>query len=83
MDFVSSFPHSSRGSNGIWVIVDRLTKSAHFILIRMTFSAKRLAYIYVWEIVHLHGVPISIISDHGSMFTLRFWRAFQEELVLM
>ncbi|KAH0672578.1 hypothetical protein KY284_023665 [Solanum tuberosum] len=80
MDFVVGLPRSSRGVDSIWVIVDRLTKSAHFLPVHTTFSTERLARIYIREVVRLHGVPVSIISDWGSQFTSSFWRAFQEEL---
>lgn len=60
------------------MILDRLTKLEHFILISMTLSPNRLPHIYVWEIVHLYGVAISIILGCVSMFTLRFLREFDE-----
>nr|XP_009771167.1 PREDICTED: uncharacterized protein LOC104221741 [Nicotiana sylvestris] len=64
----------------VWVIVDRLTKSAHFIPVRVTHTAEQLADIYLCEIVRLHGVPISIISDWGAQFTAEFWKSFQKSL---
>ncbi|XP_049406178.1 uncharacterized protein LOC125869783 [Solanum stenotomum] len=80
MDFVMGLPRTPRGIDCIWVIVDRLTKSAHFLPVRSTFSAERLAYVYIQEIVRLHGVSVSIISDRGYQFTSSFWKAFQREL---
>ena len=80
MDFIVGLRRTSRGVDNIWVIVDRLTKSAHFLPVHTTFSAERLARIYIREVVRLHGVPVSIILDRGSQFTSSFWRAFQEEL---
>lgn len=80
MDFVAGLPRTSRGFDSIWVIVDRLTKSAHFLFVQSSFSAERLARIYIREVVRLHGVPVSIISDRGSQFTSSFWRTFQDEL---
>ena len=80
MDFVAGLPRTSRGFDSIWVIVDRLTKSAHFLPVQSSFSAERLARIYIREVVRLHGVPVSIISDRGSQFTSSFWRTFQDEL---
>ena len=53
----------------IWVIMDRLTKSAHFIPMKATYNAEKLAKIYIWEIFWLHGVPISIVSNIGTQFT--------------
>ncbi|GKD47284.1 putative reverse transcriptase domain, ribonuclease H-like domain, aspartic peptidase domain protein [Tanacetum coccineum] len=73
MDFVTKLPKTSTGHDAIWVIVDRLTKSAHFIPIRATDSMETLTRLYIKEIVSRHGVPISIISDRDSHFTSRFW----------
>ena len=72
MDFVVGLPRTVEGYDAIWVVVDRLTKSAHFIPIKVTFSVERLAQIYVANIVHLHGVPLSIISDRDAHFTSQF-----------
>ena len=73
MDFVEGLPKTTSENDTIWVIVDRLTKSAHFIAIKATFSVEKLAEIYVSQIVRLHGVPKSIISDHDGRFASRFW----------
>ncbi|KAA3483359.1 integrase [Gossypium australe] len=73
MDFVSGLPLSLKKKYVIWVIVDWLTKYAHFILVRMDYSLYRLAELYVSEIVRLHGVHVSIISDKDNRFTSRFW----------
>ena len=62
------------------MIVDRLTKSAHFLPVKTTYGVAKYAQIYLDEIVRLHGVPVSIISDRGTQFTSRFWRALQEAL---
>ncbi|XP_070003411.1 uncharacterized protein [Nicotiana sylvestris] len=80
MDFVVGLPLTAKKFDSIWVIVDRLTKSAHFIPVCTTYSAERLAGIYIREIVHLHGIPVTIISDRGTQFTSQFWRAVQQEL---
>ncbi|KAJ0538417.1 putative nucleotidyltransferase, Ribonuclease H [Helianthus annuus] len=80
MDFVTKLPRTRKGNDAIWVIVDRLTKSAHFLPIKETFSMERLAKLYVDEIVSLHGVPLSIVSDRDSRFTSRFWTSFQESM---
>ena len=80
MDFVVGLPRRKSGNDSIWVIMDRLTKSAHFIPVKTTFTAERLARIFIQEIVRLHGVAESIVSDRGSTFTSRFWRSFQEAM---
>ncbi|GKC67224.1 putative reverse transcriptase domain-containing protein [Tanacetum coccineum] len=80
MDFVSKLPKTSIGHATIWVIVDRLTKSVHFIPTRATDSMETLTRLYIKEIVSRHGVPISIISDHDSHFTYRFWQSLQNAL---
>nr|GEU70455.1 reverse transcriptase domain-containing protein [Tanacetum cinerariifolium] len=80
MDFVTKLPKTSSRLETIWVIVDRLTKSAHFIPTRETDSIETLTRLYIKEIVSRHGVPISIISDHDSHFTSRFWPSLQKAL---
>ncbi|GJT06265.1 hypothetical protein Tco_0840727 [Tanacetum coccineum] len=80
MDFVTKLPKTSTGHDAIWVIVDRLTKLAHFIPIRATDSMETLTRLYIKEIVSRHGVPISIISDRDSHFTSRFWQSLQNAL---
>ena len=80
MDFITKLPRTARGHDSIWVIVDRLTKSAQFIPIRETYTVERLARIYIDEIVRLHGVPLDIISDRDSRFTSRFWQSLQAAL---
>jgi len=74
-DFVTSLPNTPIGHDAIWVIMDRLTKSAHFILINISFLVSQLAEIYIREIVNLHGVPSSIVSDRDPRFTSRFWKS--------
>ncbi|GJY68798.1 putative reverse transcriptase domain-containing protein [Tanacetum coccineum] len=71
IDFVTKLPRTSSGHDTIWVIVDRLTKSAHFLPMCEDYKMDRLARLYLHEIVARHGVPISIISDHDSRFTSR------------
>ena len=80
MDFVYKLPRTQNGYDGIWVIVDRLTKSAHFIPVREKFSLNRLAELFISKVVKYHGVPVSIISDRDPRFTSKFWIAFQEAL---
>ncbi|GKE27140.1 retrotransposon protein, putative, ty3-gypsy subclass [Tanacetum coccineum] len=80
MDFIMKFPRTSSGYDAIWVIVDRLTKSAHFLPIRKDYKMDRLARLYLNEIIARHGVPILIIFDRDSRFTSRFWQSMQEAL---
>ncbi|KAI3768718.1 hypothetical protein L2E82_19548 [Cichorium intybus] len=80
MDFITKLPRTPRHMDTIWVIVDRLTKSAHFLPIQETYSAKELAKVYVDEIISRHGIPVSVISDRDVLFTSRFWKKFHEEL---
>ncbi|GKC06141.1 putative reverse transcriptase domain-containing protein [Tanacetum coccineum] len=80
MDFVTKLPRTSSGHDTIWVIVERLTMSAHFLPMREDYKMERLARLYLNEIVARHGMPISIISDHDSRFTSRFWQLMQEAL---
>ena len=80
MDFVTGLPKTTKSHDGIWVVIDRLTKSAHFIPIRMTFSLEQLADLYVQEIVRLYGVLKSIVSDRDARFTSKFWRSVQRAM---
>nr|GEW05347.1 putative reverse transcriptase domain-containing protein [Tanacetum cinerariifolium] len=80
MDLVTKFPKSSSGYDAIWVIVDRLTKSAHFLPIREDYKMEKLASTYINEIVARHGVSVLIISDCDGRFTLHFWQALQKAL---
>ena len=73
MDFITKLPRMTKGFDAIWVMVDRLTKSAHFLAIRESSSAEKLADVYVREIVTRHGVPIPIVSDWDVRFTSHFW----------
>ncbi|GJX94692.1 reverse transcriptase domain-containing protein [Tanacetum coccineum] len=75
MDFVIKLPKTSNGHDTIWVIVDHLTKSAHFIPTRETNNMETLTRLYIKEIVSRHRVPVSIISDRDSHFTFRFWQS--------
>nr|AAV31171.1 Putative polyprotein, identical [Solanum tuberosum] len=78
MDFITGLPRSRRQHDSIWVIVDRMTKSAHFLPVKTTNSAEDYAKLYIQEVVRLHGVPISIISNRGA----QFWKFFQKGLGL-
>ena len=73
MDFIVGLPRTQKGYNSIWVVVDMLTKSAHFIPINTHYSTKKYAELYVERILCLHGIPKTIISDRGSQFTAHFW----------
>ncbi|KAI3684730.1 hypothetical protein L6452_33955 [Arctium lappa] len=80
MDFVTGLLRSPKGHDAIWVIVDRLTKSSHFLPIKETYPLEKLAKLYVDEIVSRHGVPTSVVSDRDARFTSTFWRSLQREL---
>ena len=80
MDFVAGLPRTQTGHDSVWVVVDRLTKSAHFLHFKITYSMDKLGSIYVTEIVRLHGVPVSIVSDRDSRFTSKFWTSLQNAL---
>ena len=80
MVFVVGFPLTTMRHDLIFVVVDTLMKSAHFIPVRTTYQSPGIARVFISEIVRLHGVPKRIISDRGSMFTVRFWTSFQEAL---
>ena len=80
MDFVTGLPRTRRKNDAVWVIVDRMTKTAHFIPIRIDFSLTQLSRLYVDNVVRLHGIPSSIVSDRDPRFTSKFWRALQRAL---
>nr|GEY83151.1 hypothetical protein [Tanacetum cinerariifolium] len=80
MDFVTGLPRTPSGYDSIWVIADRLTKSAHFLPKKKTDSIEKLAKLYLKEIVCRHGVPVSFISDRDCLFTSRFWVSLQKAL---
>ena len=80
MDFVSGFPKSIGGNDALLVIVDRLIKSAHILPIRTTFTLDKLAFLYVKEIVGLHGVLVPIVSYRDTRFTSKFWKSLQNAL---
>ncbi|GJW99244.1 putative reverse transcriptase domain-containing protein [Tanacetum coccineum] len=80
MDLVTNLPRSSGGYDAIWVIVDRLTKLAHFLPIREDYKTEKLAKIYINEIVTRKGVPVSIISDRDGRFASHLWQALQKAL---
>ncbi|GKB23721.1 putative reverse transcriptase domain-containing protein, partial [Tanacetum coccineum] len=77
MDFITKLPMTSSGYDTIWVVVDRLTKSAHFLPMSKNDSMDKLARLYMKEVATRHGIPVSIICDHDGRFTSIFWREFQ------
>ncbi|KAI3701816.1 hypothetical protein L6452_27177 [Arctium lappa] len=80
MDFITKLPRTVRGHDAIWVIIDRLTKCAHFLPISDKYTLERLAQLYVNETMSRHGVSISIVSNRDARFTSRFWSSFQQEM---
>ena len=74
MDLIVGLPRTARQHDAIWVIVDRLTKSSHFLPIRQSQNVESLARLYVQEIVKLHGIPRSILFGRDSRFTSRVWK---------
>ncbi|WVZ79968.1 hypothetical protein U9M48_027490, partial [Paspalum notatum var. saurae] len=80
MDFIVRLPRTQKGYDSIWVIIDRFTKSTHFIPVKTTYRAKQYAELYISRIVYLHGVPLTITSDRGSLFLSRFWEQLQTAL---
>ena len=80
MDFVTHLARTPQRNDAVWVIVDWLTKSAHFLAVRMIFTLERFCRLYIREIVRLHGVPVSIVSDRNPRFTTYFWKSFQKAM---
>ncbi|GKE01114.1 putative reverse transcriptase domain-containing protein, partial [Tanacetum coccineum] len=80
MDFITKLPRTRSGHDAIWVVVDRLTKSSHFLAIHEDYSMEKLVRLYTDEIVARHGVLVSIISDRDAQFTSRLWQTFQKAL---
>jgi hypothetical protein len=80
MDFIMGLPRTQLGYDSIWVIVDRLTKLAHFIPVKTTYSRLQLVELYMSRIVCLHGVPRKIVPDRGTQFILKFWERLHETL---
>ena len=72
MDFIVGLPNTSQKHDSIWVIIDRLTKTSHFIPVNTTYSAKKYAEIYLDQIIRLHGIPKMIISNRGAQFIACF-----------
>ena len=80
MDCITGLPRTRKQHDSIWVIVDRMTKSSRFLVVKTTDSAEDYAKLYVNKIVRLHGVPLSIILDRGPQITSHFWKSFQKGL---
>ena len=80
MNFFSQLAQTQRRHNAIWVKVDRLTKLAHFLAVWMTFTLEEFCWLYIQQIVWLHGVPVSIISDKDPRITSHFWKSFQKAM---
>ena len=80
MDFVTHLPRTPQRHDAVWVIVDRLTKSAHFLAMRITFTLERFCRLYIREIVRVHGVSVSIVSNRDPRFTAHFWKSFQKAM---
>ena len=80
MDFITGLPRTQSGYDSIWVVIDRLTKVAHFISVKTSYQSSKLTELYMARIVCLHGGPKRIVSDRGSQFTSRFWKSLHEAL---
>ena len=80
MVFVTHFPRTPWMHDAVWVIVDRLIKSAHFLAVQMTFTLEEFCRLYIRDIFRLHGVSVSIVSDRDPRFTAQFWESFQKAM---
>jgi hypothetical protein len=80
MNFIVGLPRTQSGYDSIWVIVDRLTKVAHFLAVKMTYSGAKLAELYMLRIMCLHGVPKKVVSDRGPQFTSKFSEKLHESM---
>ena len=80
MDFVTHFPRTQWRHDSVWVIVDRFTKSAHFLAMRLTFTLEEFCRLCIRQIVRLHGVPVFIVSNRDLRFTAHFWKSFQKAM---
>jgi transposase InsO family protein len=80
MDFIMGLPRSPKGHDSIWVIVDRLTKVAHFVPIKVDYRVEKLADLYIEHILQLYGAPVSIVSDRGTQWTSRFWQSLHKSI---
>ena len=80
MDFIVGLPNTSRHHDSIWVIVDRLTKTAHFLPVHTTHKTEKYAETYIDQIVRLHGIPKTIVSDRGALFVHAFGSSYKNHL---
>ena len=76
MDFVTHLPRTPRRHDAVWVIVDWLTKSEHFLVVQMNFTLEEFFRFYIREVVRINGVLVSIVSDKDPRFTTHFWKSF-------
>jgi hypothetical protein len=80
MDFVVGLPRTPKGNDSVWVIVDRVTKVAHFVPVKTRYATEKLADLYVEHVLRLHGAPRSIMSNCGPQFVSKFWKSFHKLL---
>jgi hypothetical protein len=80
MDFIVGLPRTAKGFDSIWVIIDRLTKIAHFLPVKVKYTVATYAELYIACILSLHGVPKTIVSDHGPQFVSKFWEELHKAL---
>ena len=80
MDFVTHLPWIPWRHDAVWVIIDRITKSAHFLVMHMTFTLEEFCRLYIRDIFRLHGVPMSIVSNRDSRLMAHFWKSFQKAM---
>jgi hypothetical protein len=80
MDFIVGLPRTAKGYDSIWVIIDRLTKIAHFLPVKVKYTVATYAELYIARILSLHGVPKTIVSDHGPQFVSKFWEELHKSL---
>ena len=80
MEFITSLPKSKKHNDFIMVVVDKLSKVAHFILVKSTYKVVHIAYIFIKEVFRLHGIPKTITSDRDAKFTGNFWKSLFSRL---